>query len=141
MIKGIIQKLLVTVNDRVQFLRNSEHHMKIRRFEHILPACVHPFFFWEFLTHGTAPVTTGIIVDRNAAAVPTHADINTKSTCLAVHDVIGSFSLDRGEFMRFFVRRIKSVEHILDRIMVPHDLPPFGSSKGLRTPRRLLLLT
>jgi hypothetical protein len=128
MIKGIIQKLLITVDDRVQFLRNSEHHMKIWCFEHILPACVHPLFFWEFLAHGTAPVTTGIIVERNTAAVLAHADIDTKSTCLAVHDVISCFSLNRREFMSFLILRIKSIEHILDCTKIPHDSPPFGSS-------------
>jgi hypothetical protein len=64
MIKGVVKKFLVAVNDRVQFLRDSENHMEVRSVQHIFPACVHPLFLRKFLAHGAAPVTAGIIMDR-----------------------------------------------------------------------------
>jgi hypothetical protein len=140
-IQGIIQKLLVAVDDRIQFLRDSEDHMEVWRIQYIFPAGVHPFFLRELLAHGTATVAAGIIVDGNTAAVFTHTYVDAKSTCFAVSDVISCFSLSRGEFMSFRVLGIKAVEYILNCAIVPHDSPPFGPSKGLRIPSRLLLLT
>jgi len=94
-IKGVIQKLLVAIDYRVQFLRDSEDHMEVWCIQYIFPACVHPLFLRKFLAHGAAPVTAGIIMDRDAAAVLTDADVDTESTGLAVHDVVSCFSLNR----------------------------------------------
>jgi hypothetical protein len=62
-IKGIIKKLLVAVDDRIQFLWDSEDHMEVWCIQYIFPAGVHPLFLWELLAHGTAPVTAGIVVN------------------------------------------------------------------------------
>jgi hypothetical protein len=140
-IKDIIQKLLVAIDYRVQFLRDSEDYVEVWRIQYIFPAGVHPLFLWELLAHGTAPVTAGIIVDRNTAAVFTDTDIDTECTGFAVPDVINCFSLSCREFMGFRVLRIKAVEYILNCTISAHDSPPFGSSKGLRMPRSVLLLT
>jgi hypothetical protein len=80
-------------------------------------------------------------VDRNAAAILTYADVDAKCTGFAVPDVISHFSLSYGKFMSSLILRIKTIEYILNCTFVPHDSPPCGSSKGLRMPRRLLLLT
>jgi hypothetical protein len=128
MIEGVIQKFLVAVDYRIQFLRDSEDHMKVWRFQYIFPAGIHPFFLWKLLAHGTAPVTAGIIVDGNTAAFFTHTYVDAKSTCFAVPDVISCFSLSRREFMSFRVLRIKAVEHILDCTVGVHASPPFCRS-------------
>ena len=127
-IQGIIQKLLVAVDDRIQFLRDSEDHMEVWRIQYIFPAGVHPLFLWKLLAHGTAPVATGVIVDGNTAAVFTHTYVDAKSTCFAVPDVIGCFSLSRGEFMSFRILRIKAVEHILNCTGGAHASPPLCRS-------------
>ncbi len=51
MIKGIIQKLLVAIDYRVQFLRDSEDYVEVWRIQYIFPAGVHPLFLWELLAH------------------------------------------------------------------------------------------
>ena len=113
-IKSIIQKLLVAVDERVQFLRDSEDHMEVWSIQYIFPAGIHPLFLWKLLAHGTASVTTGIVMNRNAAAVFTDTDVDTEGARLAVHDVISCFSLSRREFMCFHVIREKTVKDILD---------------------------
>ena len=115
--------------------------MEIRRVQYILPACVHPFFFWELLAHRAASVPAGIIVDRDTAAVFAYTDIDTKGARLAVHDVVCGFLLHRGQFMGSFISRVKVVKNILDGIITAHDAPPCCPSNGLRIPRRVLLLT
>jgi hypothetical protein len=140
-IQGIIQKLLVAVDDRIQFLRDSEDHMEVWRFQYIFPAGIYPLFLWKLLAHGTAPVTAGIIVGGNTATSFTHTDVDAKSTCFAVPEVIGCFSLDCRQKVLLFELRIKTVKDILDCTFSTHASPPFGASKGLRMPRRVLLLT
>jgi hypothetical protein len=127
-IKDIIQKLLVAVDYRVQFLRDSEDYVEVWRIQFIFPAGVHPLFLWELLAHGTAPVTAGIIVDRNTAAVFTDTDIDTECTGFAVPDVISCFSLSRREFMCFHVIRVKTVKDILDCTFSTHASPPLCRS-------------
>jgi hypothetical protein len=127
-IQGIIQKLLVAVDDRIQFLRDSEDQMEVWRIQYIFPAGVHPFFLRELLAHGTASVTAGIVVDRNAAAVFADTDIDTECTCFAVPDVISCFSLSRREFMCFHIVGIKAVEYILDCTFSTHVSPPLFRS-------------
>ncbi len=51
MIKGIIQKLLVAIDYRVQFLRDSEDYVEVWRIQYIFPAGAHPLFLWELLAH------------------------------------------------------------------------------------------
>ena len=113
MILCIIKQLLVTVYDRIQFFRNSKHHMKVWGIQYVLPAGINPFFPGEFLAHGTAPVPAGIIVDGNTAAAAADTYVNAESTCLAVHDVISCLPLQGREIMGLFKTVIKSVENIL----------------------------
>lgn len=44
MIKGIIQKLLVAIDYRVQFLRDSEDYVEVWRIQYIFPAGAPPTF-------------------------------------------------------------------------------------------------
>lgn len=141
MIKGLVQKLLVAVNDGIKFFRYSENHMKVWGVQYILPAGIHPFFPRELLTHRTTPVPAGIIMDGNTAAVLADAYIDTKCAGFAVHDVINCFLLCRRQFMGFLIVRIKAVKHILYRAVFAHDPPPSKTSKGLRIPSSVLLLT
>jgi hypothetical protein len=127
-IQSIIQKLLIAVDDWIQFLRDSEDYMEVWRFQYIFPTGVYPLFLWELLAHGTAPVTAGIIVSGNTAAFFTHTYVDAKSTCFAVPDVIGCFSLSRGQFMSFRILRIKAVEHILNYTGGAHASPPLFRS-------------
>ena len=69
MVKGIVQKLLVAVNDRIKFFWHSENHMKIWGVQYIPPAGIHPLFLRKLLTHRTTPVPAGIIMDEDTAAV------------------------------------------------------------------------
>ena len=88
-------RLLVVVDDRVQLLRYCEYDMKVRCIQNIFFSGIDPFFLWEFLTHGTAPVPAGIMVNGNRAAFFTDTDIHSECSGLAVHDTVGSFSLYR----------------------------------------------
>ena len=75
------------------------------------------------------------------SSVFTYTYIYAKGSCFTVHYVINSFSLRGREFMSFHILWIKAGKYILDCTVILHDSPPFGLSKGLRMPRRLLLLS
>jgi len=109
--------------------------------QYILPAGIYPLFLRKLLTHGTTPVPAEIIMDGNVAAVLADTYIDTKCTGLAVHNVVGCFPLRRRQSMGFLIAGIKAVKHILYSVVFAHDPPPSGSSKGLRIPRSVLLLT
>ena len=64
MVKGIVQKLLVAVNDGIKFFWYSEYHMKVWGVQYILPAGIYPFLR-KLLTHRATPVPAG--VRRHAA--------------------------------------------------------------------------
>ncbi len=72
-----------------------------------------------------------------------HIFIKSKphSAGFAVHDVINCFLLCCRQFMGFPIVRIKAVKHILYRAVFAHDPPPSKTSKGLRIPSSVLLLT
>jgi hypothetical protein len=139
-IQSIIQKLLIAVDDWIQFLRDSEDYMEVWRFQYIFPTGVYPLFLWKLLAHGTAPVTAGIIVDGNTAALFTHTNVDAKSTCFAVPDVISHLPLSCRQDMLFFIGRVKTVKDILNSTFAAHASPPSGMSNGLRMPRSVLLL-
>ena len=141
MVKDIVQKLLVAVNDGIKFFWYSEDHMKVWGVQYILPAGIHPLFLRKLLAHRTAPVPAGIIMDGNTAAVLADAYIDAKCAGFAIHDVINCFLLCRRQFMSFFIVRIKAVKHILYRAVFAHASPLFETSKGLRIPSSVLLLT
>jgi hypothetical protein len=111
-IQSIIQKLLIAVDDWIQFLRDSEDYMEVWRFQYIFPTGVHPLFLWELLAHGTAPVAAGIIVDRNTATVFTGTDVDAESASFTVHDMISCFSLDCRYGVILFKIRIKAVKDL-----------------------------
>ena len=67
--------------------------MKVRCFQYVVTPLVHPFFFWQSLTHGTTSVPAGIIVDLQMPTVFAHTDIGTISSGLAVDDAVGNFGL------------------------------------------------
>ena len=77
MIHGVIQKALIAKDNRVQFLRNSEYHMKIGSIKNIFFAGIDPFELRQLLTHGTAPVAARIVMDLNTATLFTYAYICT----------------------------------------------------------------
>ena len=59
-----IKKLLITVDQRVKFVGECEHHMEVRGVNNFRPALVHPDLFEDGLTVGAVPVPAGIIVER-----------------------------------------------------------------------------
>src|SRR5699024_3344714 len=79
-IQGVIQLLLITVNDWIQDIRNCKYEMKVRRIKYIFPAGIHPHFLWNSLAHGTTAVTTGVIMNLNGTTILTYADIRTISS-------------------------------------------------------------
>src|SRR5699024_10508711 len=95
-IQGVIQLLLITVNDWIQDIRNCKYEMKVRCIKYIFPAGIHPHFLWNSLAHGTTAVTTGVIMNLNGTTVLTYADIRSISSGFTVYDVPGNFCLFGG---------------------------------------------
>lgn len=66
--KGI-EKLLVTVDQGVEFMRKSKYHMKVRGVDHLSTAFVYPDLLVDGLAVGAVAVSTGVIVEFQMAAV------------------------------------------------------------------------
>lgn len=91
--KKAVQKLLVTINQGVQFMRECKNHMEVRGVYDFRPAFVHPDFFHDRLTVGAVPVPAGVVMDFGMPAVRTPAGIVSKPPGFAVQNGMGSFSL------------------------------------------------
>lgn len=88
-----VKKLLITVDQRVEFVWKCKHHMEVRGVNDFRPAFINPDLFQDSLTVGTVPVAAGIIVELHVSAFPALADIDAKPAGLAGEDRAGSFSL------------------------------------------------
>lgn len=89
-----IKKLLVTVDEGIQFMGKCEYHMKVRGIDHFCPAFVYPDFFLYSLTVGTVPVAAGVIVKFHMPAVRALGDIYPELSGFTVQDGPGGFTLD-----------------------------------------------
>ena len=88
-----VEKLLITVNQRVEFMRERKHHMEVRGVNDFRPAFINPDFFAYSLTDGAVPVPAGIIVEFQVSAFAALTDIDSKPAGLAGKDCAGSFPL------------------------------------------------
>ncbi len=88
-----VKKLLITVDQRVEFVRECKHHMEVRGVNDFRPAFIHPDFFQDGLTVGAVPVAAGIIVERYMSALHAFADIDSELAGLTGQDGAGSFFL------------------------------------------------
>ena len=67
--------------------------MKVRGIQYILTVFINPFFFRESLSHRTASITTGVVMDLKLTTILAYADISTIGTSLAVDDTVSDFGL------------------------------------------------
>ncbi len=88
-----VKKLLITVDQRAEFVWKCKHHMEVRGVNDFRPAFINPDLFQDSLTVGTVAVAAGIIVELHVSAFPALADIDAKPAGLAGEDRAGSFSL------------------------------------------------
>lgn len=88
-----VKKLLIAVDQRVEFVRECKHHMEVRGVNDFRPAFINPDFFKYSLTDGAVPVPAGIIVEFHVSAFAARTDIDPKSAGLAGKDCAGSFPL------------------------------------------------
>ena len=88
-----IEKLLVTVEQGIEFMWKREYHMEIGRIDHFRPALVHPDLFFDSLTVWTVTVAAGVIVEFHMPAVWTLGNIYPKFSGFTVQDSPGSIAL------------------------------------------------
>ena len=126
-VKQAVQKLLVAVNKRIQFMRKSKYHMEIGRVNDLSPAFVHPDLFEDALTFGAASVTAGIVMEFYVSAVRTLADIAAKFSGFADTDSMGGFSLYiRQTGSRFFILLVRVFENLTDMVLSHGRALPCG---------------
>lgn len=95
-VEEAVKKVLVAVNERVQFMGEGEDHVEIRRVDNLRPAPVHPDLLKDDLAVGAAAVAAGIIVEIHMPALGALADVISKLSRLAVQDGLSGFLLDIG---------------------------------------------
>ena len=88
-----VEKLLITVDQRVEFVRKCEYHMKVRGINDFRPAFIHPDFFQDGLTVGAIPVAAGIIVELCMSAFHALTDIDSEPAGLTCQNGTGGFFL------------------------------------------------
>lgn len=120
-----VKKLLVTIDQGVQFMRKSEHHMEIGSINDFCPAFVHPDLFIHSLTVGAVTVTAGIIVDFDMAAIRTDADIAAQCAGLAPEDGHGGLFLDIGQVIDGREVLPSGLENLLDLTFCHRYLPSY----------------
>ena len=82
--KQPIQLFLVTIDQRVQFTGAGEYQMVVVNVKHMLILRVDPEFIGQCLTHRAGPVTTGIVMELNVAALAASGNIHPVCPCLTV---------------------------------------------------------
>jgi len=79
-----VEKLLVAVNEGIQFMGQGKDRMKVGGINDFGPAFIHPDFLEYRLTAGTVTVTAGIIMEFDVPAAAAPAGITAKFSRLAV---------------------------------------------------------
>lgn len=117
-VEQAVQKLLVTVDEGIKFVREGKHHMEIRCVNDLSPAFIHPDFFQDTLAFGAVPVTAGIVVELCVPAVGALADVAAELTGLAVFYGTGSFSLDiRQAGSSLFIQHVRVFKNLADMVI------------------------
>ena len=88
-----VEELLITIDQGIEFVRKSKHHMEVRGVNDFRPAFIDPDLFEYSLTDGAVPVPAGIIVEFHVSAFAALADVDPKPAGLAGQDGTGSFPL------------------------------------------------
>ena len=79
-----VEKFLVAVNERIQFMWKGKYHMEVGGVNDFRSAFIHPDFFQDSLAFGTDAAAAGIIVHFQVSAFRTPADIASKPAGFAV---------------------------------------------------------
>jgi len=79
-----VKKLLVAVNEGIQFMWQGKDHMEIGGINNLRPAFIHPDFLPYCLAVRAIAVTAGIIMEFYVPAIAAPADITAKFSGFAV---------------------------------------------------------
>lgn len=116
------QKLLIAVEQPIQFMRQCENHMIVRGVDHFGTALIHPDFFEDGLAARTIAVAAGVVVDLCVPAVKTDAPITAESAGFTVQDGVCRFNLVQVRMCLFKVSVPPMPENLLD-LKLRHDVP------------------
>lgn len=83
-VEKIVKKLLIAVDQGVQFLRNGKDHMEVRCVDDLRLSGIDPLLFQESLAVGTVAVAAGIVVNINITAFRAGADVAAHFLCFAL---------------------------------------------------------
>jgi hypothetical protein len=92
----IVATLLVTVNQRIQFLRNGKHDMEISNIQQIRLPRINPAFFCESLALWAVAIAAGIVGRPLISAVWALVQMPAEPGRPAVADCIPRFTLNNG---------------------------------------------
>jgi hypothetical protein len=92
-VKETIEKPLIAVDQRVQFMWECKYDMKVRRINDFRAAFIHPDLFQDSLTVWAVAVFTGIIVKLCVTTVRALADVTAEFSRFTVQDGKGGFPL------------------------------------------------
>lgn len=93
-VQQFIKDLLVTVDERVEFVGQGEDYMEIGGIYNFSPSFVDPDLFVNCLAVRAVTVAAGIVMDPGIAAVRTKAYVITKAAGPACKDCSRCFFLD-----------------------------------------------
>ena len=82
--KESVEKVLITVNEWIQFMGKGKHHMKVRRINNLGSAFIYPDFLLHSLTVRAVTVAAGVVVDFHVPTVRTLTEVAAKLSGFAV---------------------------------------------------------
>ena len=81
--KQSVEKVLITINEGIQFMGQGKNHMKVRGVDDFRPAFIHPDFLLYSLTVRAVTVAAGVVVDFYVPTVRTLTEVTAKLSGLA----------------------------------------------------------
>ena len=95
-----VEPALVVLNERVQFVRKREHHVKIRNGQQVLALLLQPLGAFESLATGTMAVSAGVWHEVPSPAVSTLILMATQRWCVTGGDGPENFPVMDRQTMR-----------------------------------------
>ncbi len=128
-VEHAVKKLLVAVNQCVQFMRQCKDHMEIGGINDFCAAFVRPDFLLYSLTVRAVAVTAGTVVEFHVSAVGADGNVDSEISGLAVKDGMRGFALDIGLWLSARAVFFVGILPYLLNFKVTHDMHlPFGQT-------------
>ena len=126
-----VEKGLVAVQKRIQFMRQGKNHMKIGCINDFRAAAVYPEFLLYRLAVRAMAVPAGIVVGFRMSAFGTDADVAATFFRLASDDSLCGFPLDVRQMQESITEGAIGIAENILYFKIRHGRHPLTGQRGL----------